>query len=223
MKSLFCLMIFSVTMPVAAMADDCWQYEFSPYLVEGIDIPGTANAIEVVDNLALMTDPRFGLRIVDVSTPATPVLNSELAIPGNPGLIAVAGNLVCVSGGWDCGLQAIDISNPAAPEIVGSLVGTTLSVAIPGNYAYRGRFQSLEVVNASAPDIPRERRGRSIDAVGYVPRASGDRIGREGAEADAGQVNRVGFEACPLAVMLAGGEWGGADLPARLHVRILGR
>ena len=70
------------------------------------------------------------------------------------GGVAVSGNYAYVVDGNN-ELQVIDISNPAAPTLSGSLViGAAGFVELSGNYAYIVGFSGLQVVDISNPAAP---------------------------------------------------------------------
>lgn len=95
-----------------------------------------------------------GLRVIDVSDPATPV---EVGVwPGVAGNVYLAGNYAYVAAG---GLRVIDVSNPAAPVEVGAISANGhLHVAedpsIGRTYAYV-TGEGLQVVDVTDPTAPR--------------------------------------------------------------------
>jgi len=69
--------------------------------------------------------------------------------------VAVSGTHAYVAAG-DYGLQVIDITNPANPQIVGSVhtPGLAGGVAVSGSYAYVADRYSLQVIDITNPAIP---------------------------------------------------------------------
>jgi hypothetical protein len=77
--------------------------------------------------------------------------------PGYTERCVVAGYLLLVADGY-AGLQLVDISNPAAPRIAGSVLtpGRARDVAAAGRFAYVvDEFAGLQVVDISNPTAPR--------------------------------------------------------------------
>jgi hypothetical protein len=77
-----------------------------------------------------------GLKVIDVSNPANPVLVGSNDTIGSPYGLAVAGNYVYVVDS-KAGLQVIDVSDPANPLRVGGCdtSGFANGVAVAGQYA----------------------------------------------------------------------------------------
>ncbi|GBC79584.1 hypothetical protein HRbin09_00806 [bacterium HR09] len=93
--------------------------------------------MEVSGNYAYVADEHQGLRIINVSNPATP---TEVGFSGTGGYaedVEVSGNYAYVATGGR-GLRIIDVSNPAAPVQTGfyDTPGDALGVAVSGSYAY---------------------------------------------------------------------------------------
>ena len=103
--------------------------------------------VEVSDNYAYVaTRNGITLVVVDVSSPATPVivgLSSGHSTTGFAHDLAVRGNYAYVTkpGHSGLGLEIIDISNPTSPSVVSQLSETAIGdsargIALSGNYAY---------------------------------------------------------------------------------------
>ena len=101
--------------------------------------------------------------IVDVSTPASPVLVGSLSLTGAPANIAVSGNYAYVTSNSNSQeLQIINISNPASPSQVGSFDASGnadgRSVQIVGTTAYLtrsgGAGNEFFIVNVANPASP---------------------------------------------------------------------
>lgn len=112
-----------------------------------------------------------GLRVVDVSDRDAPRLTGELAIPKTMDVAADGGSVMAVvsgqlssgrdSGAGQSGLTTVDVSNPAAPCILGSLeIEYAQCVALQGTLAYisggQGQTMGLRVVDISDPARPRK-------------------------------------------------------------------
>ncbi|HEU4364801.1 MAG TPA: T9SS type A sorting domain-containing protein [Candidatus Krumholzibacteria bacterium] len=93
------------------------------------------------------------LRIIDISTPATPATTGTLS--GHAWDLFPDGNhLYMASGSND--LRIADISNPAAPSIVESFApgGEAESVWVEGNHAFVASAAALWIVDVSDPPNP---------------------------------------------------------------------
>jgi hypothetical protein len=74
--------------------------------------------------------------------------------------VATQGNYAYLVRNGGTNFMVFDVTNPAAPVLRGSLTltGTTMDVAVSGNYAYvsnQDNTQELQVVDISNPDAPR--------------------------------------------------------------------
>ncbi len=97
--------------------------------------------VAVSGNFAYVARGSSGLRIYDVTNPATPVAvgHSTNDFGGSAADVAVSGNYAYVANGAD-GLRVFDVSNPAAPFNVGpsGLSPGAEIITISGDYAYVG-------------------------------------------------------------------------------------
>jgi len=98
------------------------------------------------------------LKVIDISSPASPVISGSLGIGTLPTSVAVSGNYAYVVAQIPGDLKVIDISSPASPVLSGSLgVGSSpASVAVSGNYAYvvgqgTGDLKVIDISNPSSP------------------------------------------------------------------------
>ena len=83
-------------------------------------------------------------------------VESVVNTPGSALGVAVEGSYAYVADG-DSGFQVIDLSNPASPQIVGSVdtPGYTYDVAASGTYAYvADGYSGLQVVDVTNPASP---------------------------------------------------------------------
>ena len=87
-----------------------------PHIVGSIDTPGNANDVSVACNRAYVADGVAGLRIIDITIPATPTLLGALDTPGEANDLVIVGNRVYLADGA-AGLQIIDVSDPSAPQL----------------------------------------------------------------------------------------------------------
>ncbi len=131
----------------------------SPELVATLITPGTAVDVTVSGDFAYIADSEEGLFVADISvTPPVPV--TSLAIPGQVLRVSNNGDLVYALSDYH-GLFVIDITNPASPEIVGSVdtPGNNPNIlfaglTIAGNFAYVGDARGLQIIDVSNPNDP---------------------------------------------------------------------
>lgn len=95
-----------------------------------------------------------GLLIVDVSTPASPVILGKINLSGQSWAVNKIGNYVYV-GSPTTGLDVIDVSNPASPSLVTSAATMPLRhIQVVGNKIYGSSSTSLFVIDVSTPTAP---------------------------------------------------------------------
>ncbi len=121
----------------------------------GSDVVGSAEDVAVQGDYAYVMSNNDGLFVVDVSSPATPVVMGNVDAPGGGWGIAVQGDHAYAA--WNRGLRVIDITTPAAPAIVGSVENPHVvrNVAVQDGYAYLAAEEAgLLVVDIAIPDAP---------------------------------------------------------------------
>jgi hypothetical protein len=126
-------------------------------LVGSYDTDGTALGISIANSYAYVADREQGLRIVDVSEPASPTEVGS-AITTYASGVAVAEDYAYVGDG-QAGLRVIDISDPANPSIIATLdTGYGVGVSVEGNYVYVTDISGggLYVVDVSDPTSPQQ-------------------------------------------------------------------
>ena len=114
------------------------------FIVEGDEFPGPTSA-------------KQGLRVIDISDPASPREVDRLATPGEARSIFVREGLAFVADGTE-GLRVIDISNPASLREVGSrdTPASAVDLFIQGNHAYvADGDEGLRVIDISDPTSPK--------------------------------------------------------------------
>ena len=100
-----------------------------------------------------------GLKIVDISNPAMPVVVSTLDTPGEAWDVVVVGSYAYLADGVS-GLQVVLVTNPRSPRIVSSVDGSSSGgggrgIAVMGAYAYLADGSAgLQVVDISDPENP---------------------------------------------------------------------
>jgi putative ABC transport system permease protein len=112
--------------------------------------------VAVAGNFAYVADTDAGLKVINVSNPAAPVVVGTADTPGIAYAVAVAGSYAYVADAA-AGLQVINISTPSAPVIVGTAdtPGLAYGVALAGSYAYvADEFAGLTVVSITNPSFP---------------------------------------------------------------------
>jgi hypothetical protein len=134
----------------------CWSFEnFTPFL-GSCDTPGSASSIQVVNNLAYVSDGAAGLSIVDVSDSQNPFLLGNCNTFGSAVDVKVIGNIAYVAD-IDYGLKVIDVTNPQNPQLLGScpLSGYAHSLVVSNNVAYVAcEIACLNLINVANPQSP---------------------------------------------------------------------
>ncbi len=141
----------------------------NPTELGGFDFP-SAWDIAVSGNYAYVVVVDAGinkLRVIDVSYPSLPVLEGSLEIGRSPRpstgsyALAVSGSYAYVFDlfdGDEGALIVIDVSNPAAPVLAGSLEidKSPQAISISGDYAYvvDNSSNDLKVIDVSDPTAP---------------------------------------------------------------------
>lgn len=122
-----------------------------------LEIEGYPHDVAVLGNYAYVADLNYGLRTVDVTDKAHPVLVNSYPLDKMPYTVAAGGDYVYVGlmdGSRD--LIIFDIHNPAEPINVGaiSMEGVT-DVMVSGNTLYvLGITEGLEIYDVSNPSFP---------------------------------------------------------------------
>jgi hypothetical protein len=141
----------------------------APAALGGIDTADIALDVELAAGLAFVAAGVDGLRIFDVTNPSAPVAAGALALPGFTAKLEVVGTTAYVV---DRGtrtlyrqtnraLRVIDVSNAAAPAVLGAVEFTNLrnggcripGIAVVQQYAYVA-CDGLLVVDVSNPAHP---------------------------------------------------------------------
>lgn len=115
---------------------ECYQSSQSPE-DGGYFTPGLAYGVYLQGGYAYIADGDCGLRIIDVSNPASPFEVGFWETPGEARGVWVWGSYAYVANG-EAGLRVIDVSDPANPLPVGfyDTPGYGCGVYARGNYAY---------------------------------------------------------------------------------------
>ena len=124
-----------------------------PDIIGSLQVPREVTEIVIDEDIAYLGET-FGLRLVDVSVPATPL---ELAVRDTSDRVngmAVLNELVFLV--HDESLRVIDASNPSVPRQVGFADVGGSDVAVDGNRLYLVDGDVLRVVDISDPSAPRQ-------------------------------------------------------------------
>lgn len=135
---------------------DCVDYPDYVHGIGGLELSDIVYQTVVAGNLAFLATGSTGLRVVDISDPASPLTLSGIDTPGDALGLALAGDRAFVADG-DSGLQVVDISNPLTPSLAGHLAlpAAAKDVAVSGNYLCVADGDSgLQIVDVSDPSAP---------------------------------------------------------------------
>jgi len=125
----------------------------SPTIVGRVTLSGTPSKITVAGSYAYIPVGGAGLQIVDISNAAAPRIVSTIDTPGGAFAAAVANGYAYVAD--NTSVQVINVSKPANPFIVGSLVTSATNVAVAGNRLYTiNNGSQLMVINVANPAAP---------------------------------------------------------------------
>ncbi len=123
-------------------------------LIAAFETPGTANDIQIWNNLAYVADGEDGLRIIDIADLDNLNEIGALDTEGNACAVEVIGHYVYIANG-DSGLCVIDVSDPEHPGLAGEFdtPGMANHVQISANYAYVADGETgLLILDVSDPD-----------------------------------------------------------------------
>jgi hypothetical protein len=121
--------------------------------------------VVVSGGFAYVANVSRGLRVIDVSTPSSPVEVGFMEAPGHGAIesVEVSGSYAYVgyspyyTFGYPLGLGVIDISTPSSPHEVGYLeLDWPLELDIANGYVYAVSSRGLRVIDLSRPSFPVE-------------------------------------------------------------------
>ncbi len=118
---------------------------------------GSPYDVVMAGDLAYVAD-KAGMKIVDISTPAAPVVLGAWDSPGKTYGVAVSGDYAYVTDSPD-GVYVIDVSDPARPRQIAQFdtPGLAHAVTVSGSYAYvADGFSGFRVIDVSDPANPSE-------------------------------------------------------------------
>jgi hypothetical protein len=129
----------------------------SPAIIAQLDIPGNLNDIFVDSSYAYLAAGPAGLRILDLENPVQPVeIGSYTALSQAASVVAYGDYAyLCgeAQGGSDCGIYALDVSNPSNPIATDFLtLPTAGAMTLSANTLYVADFYyGLRAVNVENP------------------------------------------------------------------------
>ena len=114
-----------------------------------------------------------GLRVLNMTDPMNPTLESLVAMSSSGEEMCLAGNLACVID-FEEGITFFDVSNPAIPSYVSSINDAMISldVSIEGNTAFLAGFEgiySIDIENPESPEVFDKWNFNYLQAVGSSP------------------------------------------------------
>lgn len=127
----------------------------NPTLIANFDTSGESHGVFMTDNLVYIADGCNGLQIIDISTPAKPVLRGYLQTY-NALQVMVVDNKAYVADAQN-GLLIIDVSNPETPTLLGSYdtPGSAVDVFVSETTAYiADTAHGLQIINVGDPRNP---------------------------------------------------------------------
>lgn len=129
----------------------------SPQLVS--TLPLAARPEEIIQLSAgtlVVAAENAGVRVIDVNDPNAPMVVSSIATPSAARSLDLLGTHLYV--GCAQGVQVLDISNSAAPVLVGQSEGSSESIesliAVDGNLFCAAGFGGLQVYDLTSPATP---------------------------------------------------------------------
>ena len=105
----------AILRPAPGHAQDCIDYG---NILRQVGEVGAGGNRVVVSGTYAYVAAGWGLIVVDISNPSSPIVTGSQPLPGNGKGVAVAGNYAYFADGLS-GLFVIDISNPSLPFTVG--------------------------------------------------------------------------------------------------------
>ena len=132
-------------------------------IISSATLKGTSQAVATVASLtnpaavtAYVATGAYGLGIVDVSSVTTPVIQSQLSLPGfanDVGYDQIRGLAVVASG--DAGVSVVDVSNPTAPKLLQQIAldNTTTRLALLDGIAYVTNGTAVSAVDIVTGEI----------------------------------------------------------------------
>ena len=129
----------------------------APELVRTIDTPGTARGVDVEGTTLVVADdsPSSGLRVIDVSNPATASIVGNLTF-ASPAIDVDLSSGIAVVAAYTGGTHLVDVRVPSTPVQVGNLPGGAPGGFVPRDVQIAGPFALYAeqlFANAVAPIV----------------------------------------------------------------------
>lgn len=129
---------------------------YHPNIVGNYDTPGWAFSLSVDSNFVYMADGYTGsLQILNIGDPTNPTFVSHFDTHGWARGIFFANGIAYIANG-NAGLEIVDVSDPANPQLLGSCCNdsyrSAIAVTVSGNYAYLADYDRVLLLDISNPD-----------------------------------------------------------------------
>jgi hypothetical protein len=126
----------------------------APRLISRVSSPDEITAIAIDHGYAFTACRESGLGVFEVET-SSPRLVGHLDLPGRARTVCTQNDLTYLTLETH-GLWIVDVSNPAAPNLIGSVATPTIyDCAVAGGYAYVTSGGGILTVDVSNPSTPR--------------------------------------------------------------------
>ncbi len=146
-------------------------------LLGSYDTPGSAEGVFVAGNYAYVADGLYGVRVIDVSNPYSPMEVGYYDSPGEARKVFVDGDLMYVADGT-AGVRVVSVADPTSPYEVGyyDTPGAAMGIFVSYPYVFvaDGGGSGLRVIDASDPTSPYEiahymtpGEGKDVEVRGY--------------------------------------------------------
>jgi hypothetical protein len=116
------------------------------------DTAGHSNGVATRGNQAFLADGVGGLQVFDLTDSGHAQWRGCYSGASSAAAVTVVGDLAYVANGWDS-LEIVDVSDPAAPSLLGSFKADALGVTLVGGYALikDGWAKKVRVIDVSNP------------------------------------------------------------------------
>jgi len=168
--------ILTVAMAIVASGTPALS-QCEPALLGQLELLDDPRGVASMGNFSFVTAGSTGVRVVDMSDPASPVVVATIDTPGTAQDIAAAGGMLFVADGPG-GLEIYGLADPLNPEPLGSLAFADggavdmVGIAMDGTTAYMiDSITGLRVVDVSDPGEPVQT-GQDPDVPDTMLRAS---------------------------------------------------
>ncbi len=122
--------------------------------------------------LAVSAEMGEGLRVFDLTNPASPRLIGQASPQGRAEDVVIRDSLAYVAY-WDQGLRVFDLTDPSEPRLIGNCAfQTAYRIALWQNLICIANYSSLEIIDVSHPTQPAQV-GAFQGGVSYVTTARG--------------------------------------------------